>query len=191
MNLRQWKRQATSSLLIVILFFAISCTTTPVYNPSLPLAIIKPASTNEIRQFGNNININPYIEPYTLLRGKLFEFYILKIIINKRDTSKIDIDCDIYVDQNNRDAKAYSIKEFAALWDSISIYSEDTNPAGNEREHNIQRSCLPSFSFIESSGIHEYFIPIAGKFPMKRPIKILIRVSDANGEQYTYEDILQ
>jgi hypothetical protein len=155
------------------------------------MAEISQATVQEIRQFGVNTNSNPYLEPSTLLRGKIYAFHVLKLKLNVREKTRISIICDVYSAPSQNAAKAYASEEFSSLWEFASVYSDDTNPAGNARTTNIQRSCLPSYAFTETPGIHEYFIPIAGRHPMAKPVNIYIQVSSAGGENYEFREVLQ
>lgn len=168
-----------------------NCATVPGYDQNLALAEIRPATIQEIRQFGANTNSNPYLEPSTLLRGKIYEFHILKLKLNVKEKIRISIICDVFSDPGKNASKAYTAEEFSSLWEFASVYSDDTNPAGNARSTNIQRSCLPSYEFTETPGIHEYFIPIAGRYPMTKPVNIYIQVTNAGGESYEFREVLQ
>jgi len=52
------------------------------FDPSLPEVSLYKATESDIRQYGKNFSENPYMEPRTLVRGKLNEFFIVRVDFN-------------------------------------------------------------------------------------------------------------
>ncbi len=105
----------------VFSLLAISCASTPQNDPALPAIEITIASPDEIRQFGIKQGENPYLEPTSLLKGKLNEFLILKIHFNLMERSKVSIIAQSMKEDGSEAGRFYTAKDFAAFWDQRDI----------------------------------------------------------------------
>ncbi|MHB0896688.1 MAG: hypothetical protein ACYC1A_03955 [Spirochaetales bacterium] len=175
----------------VFSLLAISCASTPQNDPALPAIEITIASPDEIRQFGIKQGENPYLEPTSLLKGKLNEFLILKIHFNLMERSKVSIIAQSMKEDGSEAGRFYTAKDFAAFWDQRDIYTEDENPYGNTKLITIQRSCLPSLDFFQNSGARDYYLPLVSSYPIPRPAKIYVQVAPSSGESVVFNYLLE
>jgi len=179
-----------SPILITIIFATAmlisACATNSKFNPNQPQVTMSQAVQAELRQFGPNSDTNPYIEPRTLIRGKLNEFYIVRLALNLSSESQISILAEAKGPDGTETAKAMDMYAFEAYWDSVTYREPDNDAKIQTRIANIKRSCIPSFSFTASAGQGIYYIPFIGKNPMTRPSRIYVQVTVGNSEPIIY-----
>jgi hypothetical protein len=170
----------------------LSCaTTTRSYDATLPKVVISQASKESIKSFGTTFSDNPYIEPKTLLRGKLYEFYVLKVDFNLPDDLKVDIQ-SAFLDLDNKDAaKLFTQYEFVDFWENNTAIEPEKDSAKMRKITSINRSCVPSTSFIQEKGKSNLFIPYVSKYPIKRPANLNIKIFLGTGEEFSYNAILE
>lgn len=175
--------------LIVLLCGAIlitSCATTPAFNANKPPVSISQATQTELRQFGPNSDTNPFIEPRTLVRGKLNEFYLVRLELNLVSESPVSILAEAKGLDGTETAKALDMYAFEAYWDSVTYREPDNDAKIQSRITNIKRSCIPGFSFTVKAGQSIYYIPFVGKNPIPRPSRIYVQVTVGNAEPLIY-----
>ncbi|MCE5255310.1 MAG: hypothetical protein LLF89_00520 [Spirochaetaceae bacterium] len=172
------------SLLFINCFFA--CKTVPVTKDNSQVIQIEQASLQDIRAYGVSYEQNPYMEPKTLIRGKLNEFFVVKVTLNLPVRSVISVLADAKTADGTEAARPYTRDDFVAFWDNVIVQNEDSYKY-NQKITTIRRSCIPSFFFTEGAGQTVYFIPFVGKYPISRPAKIYVQVSvTGQGEPCTY-----
>ncbi len=186
---RMWSRKLfLVCVTAIVLFF--SCATRPSFDPSIPLLSIEKADAAVLSMFGSTFETNPYLEPKTLLRGKLNEFFVVKISFNLPKDSEVLITAEA-VDKDGRDAASaydrYALKDF---WEFAANFETD-NPKFQKKMIALEKSCIPGYSFHQKAGKAEYYMPFVGKNPLPRPSSFSIRVALASGESATYEFLLE
>lgn len=177
--------------IIVSCGIMISCATAPVYNPNLPLLVIDKAIKTDTQVYGRQFTTNPYLEPQTLLRGKLNEFYILKLQFNLPTNMLVSIITEITSKDGQEAAKAYDKNAFTDFWDINTMTYPDNDAKNQNRNTAIARSCIPAMSFTQRAGVNTLFLPIIGKNPIPRPAKIYIQVSVGSEVPYIYTATLE
>jgi len=149
------------------------------------------ASEKELLSYGNSFVENPYLEPRTLIRGKLNEFYIVKLSLNLPETSRVSIIAEAKKLDGSEAAKAYDQNTFIEFWDANTTVESTSGSEIQKKNSSITRSCIPAFSFTASAGQTEFLIPLVGKNPIPRPAKIYIQVSAGSGEPCVYTATLE
>jgi len=153
--------------------------------------IISKASDDDIKAYGRNFDENPYLEPRTLIRGKLNEFFIVKIQFNLPSESKISIIADATAKDGKEAARAYDTQGFIAFWES-NIFKDEDNDAQKQRKYtSIERSCVPSMNFSQRAGQNTLYLPIVGANPIPRPAKIYVQVATSSGESVVFSYLLE
>ena len=174
------------ALLIVTLS---GCKTAPKAKADVPVVQITKATTEEIKAYGSSYESNPYMEPRTLIRGKLNEFFVVKIVLNLPAKSKVSVLAEMKGPDGSSAARAYSKLDFATFWQNVIAQNED-DPKYNQKMTTIARSCIPGFDFTEGAGLTTYYLPFVGKNPIPRPSKVYVQVSvSGQGEPcvFTYD----
>lgn len=181
-----------SCFLIALLsmVFLASCSTVPEYNPSQPQVIIARAESGDFSRYGQSFESNPYLEPKTLLRGKLNEFFVAKLSFNLQQDSRITIIAEAKAPDGTNVATAYDRDGFSEFWTFVSGgNTEDKN--FNKKMNTIIQTCIPSMQFIQKAGQSTMYLPIVGKNPIPRPATIYIQVSNGSGEPTVFEYTLE
>ncbi len=166
--------------------FLASCATVPEYNPSLPQVIMARAESADFSRYGQSFESNPYLEPKTLLRGKLNEFFIVKLSLNLREESRIAIIAEAFAPDGTKVANSYDQDGFKDFW----TFAGGSNAEGknfNKQMNTIAQTCVPSMQFIQKAGQRTMFLPMVGKNPIPRPATIYIQVSTGSGEPTIFE----
>ncbi len=167
-----------------------SCATVNVYDPSIPSVAITRANSSDIARFGSSFEINPYLEPKTLLRGKLNEFVVMKVALNLQNDSRISVIADITTAADPKAAVANDKFAFTEYWNFFSGGDAETQMA-RKRLNTLDQTCIPALSFVQKAGKYTYYIPFVGNNPIPRPAKIYVQVSTGSGEPAVYTAMLE
>jgi len=178
-------------LAAIYIFLFTSCASLPHFDPDLPPVEIEPASDSDIKKFGIKPGENPYLEPISIIKKKLNEFYILKIRFNLSERTYISIHTESLKEDGSEAGRFYTAEQFLAFWEQREFYTEDNNPYGNSKIITIQRSCIPSLEFFQNPGISEYFLPLESKYPIPRPANIYIQISLGSREPIIFKYTLE
>ncbi|MEN6399403.1 MAG: hypothetical protein ABFC74_03365 [Rectinema sp.] len=175
---------------VVVLILTLSgCKTAPKAKADVPVVQITKASAEEIKEYGPSQESNPYMEPRTLLRGKLNEFFVVKIVLNLPAKSKVSVLAEMKGPDGSSSARAYTKLDFVTFWQNV-VAQDDNSPKYNQKMTTIARSCIPAFDFTEGAGLTTYYLPFVGKNPIPRPSKVYVQVSvNGQGEPsvFTYD----
>ena len=167
------------------------CASLPAYDTAKPHMALTAATEKELLAYGNSFVENPYLEPRTLLRGKLNEFYIVKLSLNLPEATRISVIADARKPDGSEAAKVYEQNTFIEFWDAVTAAESTAGSEIQKKNSSISRSCLPAFSFIANAGQSECYIPFVGKYPIPRPAKIYVQVSTGSGEPAVYTATLE
>ena len=178
-------------LALTALLAIVGCATGPSFDPSLPAVTLGRATESDIKAFGRNFYENPYMEPRTLIRGKLNEFFIVKIQFNLAEASRVLVLAEVLSPERKPVAKAYDSLGLEEFWKANTFKEEDNDAQNQRRLTAIQRSCLPAMDFTQRAGKTELFIPIVGANPIPRPSHIYIQVTAGQSEPVTYSFVLE
>ncbi len=165
------------------------CASAPAFDASKPLVSLSQATYQDLKKFGNNNDVNPYFEPSSLIRGKLNEFFIVKLSFNLPKEAEVSIIADAVQPDGQEAAKVYTLYNFIDFWD-VNTSREPNNDAKIQmRKTNIERSCVPSLQFKQGAGQNVLLLPFVGKNPIPRPAKIYVQVEVAGAEPavFTYD----
>lgn len=167
------------------------CVTKPSVDPLLPQISVTEASDTDIRAYGRNFNVNPYMEPKTTLRGKLNEFFIAKIQFNLETEARISIIGMALSSDGQEVARFYDAQGFKAYWDAITTREEDNDALIQRKLTSIDRSCIPATEFKQKAGQGFLYVPFVGKNPIPRPAIITIEVVSSIGNTVVYSYTLK
>ncbi|MEW6549762.1 MAG: hypothetical protein AB1407_09930 [Spirochaetota bacterium] len=168
-----------------------SCATASApYNPTIPKVAISKATEADIRAFGKNFSENPYLEPRTLARGKLNEFFILKLEFNLESKNSASLIASAKSPSGEEVAKTYYEQSFKDYWWANTIRDDDTGQWGRKMTA-IERACIPGFDFNRPAGRTTLFVPLVGKNPIPRPAVIYAQVALGTGEIVEYSFTLE
>jgi len=177
-------RSQVFAVLAVVAFAAIfsSCASVPTYDSSKPPVSLTQATYQDVRKFGNNNDVNPYFEPSSLIRGKLNEFFIVKLSFNLPKEAEVSIIADATQADGQEAAKVYTLYDFIDFWDINTTRQPDNDAKIQLRKTNIERSCVPALQFKQGAGQNVLFLPFIGKNPIPRPAKMYVQVEVAGTE---------
>ena len=167
------------------------CASLPAYDTDKPRLSLSKANEKELLAYGNSFVENPYLEPRTLIRGKLNEFHIVKLSLNLPEATRISIIAEAKKLDGSEAAKVYDQNTFAEFWDANTTVESTSGSEIQKKNSSISRSCIPAFSFTANAGQSEFYIPFVGRNPIPRPAKIYVQVSTGSGEPCVYTATLE
>lgn len=173
-----------------VLALASCATAGSAFDPTIPKIAISKAGEADIRAYGRNFSENPYMEPRTLARGKLNEFFILKLEFNLPAKSTVSLIVHAKSLKGEEVAKVYAEKEFKDFWWANTL-KEDDSGVWERKMTAIERVCLPGFDFGRPAGRTTLFVPLVGKNPIPRPAVIYAQVALGTGEIAEYSFTLE
>lgn len=176
----------------IILAFQ-SCATTIPYSKELPEVVIsRVKGESNILKIMRNPYTNPYIEPSTMMRGKLNEFYVVKIDFNLEQDTRIEIVAEMN-SMNDISAAAYPYdrEQFITYWEMFSSHDliED-NVEYTKKMNAIRSTCVPSFVFKQKAGRSTLYFPFIGKNPLPKPAKVFVQVYMNGQMSYEFSDVV-
>jgi hypothetical protein len=159
-----------------------SCATThEKQSPSNLTISIKESTSDDIKRVSADSAINPFLEPATLLRGKLNEFYTVIIDIETPEPIELDVIAtmvsgkDVYI-------PAYLKEDFLQFW---AIYDSHDSPSETlsvtKRNNLIQKYCLPGELMQLKKGNYIFYLPFVGPNPIPKPAEIYVQISGRDG----------
>jgi len=160
------------------------------FDPSLPEVSLYKATESDIRQYGKNFSENPYMEPRTLVRGKLNEFFIVRVYFNLPADTMVAILATATSPSGEEVARVYDIQGLKDFWWALTITDNDSG-LYDRNLTAIERSCIPSFDFKQRSGKRSLFIPFIGKNPIPRPATLSVQVVLDSGTTGQYSFTLE
>ncbi len=175
--------------IMVSLLFLGGCASTQAYDTSLPKIFIQRATIEEIKKFGTTFASNPYLEPATLLGGKKYEFFVVRIDLNLDKNESVEVDAFAQVPAGVPVPQVHTKNSLIEFWEFI---DEGAKLADFEkRKTTIEITAIPSTSFRESSGQHRYYLVFSGKYPIKKPVSYHVRVFLSSGESVSFSDTIE
>lgn len=172
--------------LLVLTFQA--CAHIPEYDSSYPQVAISAGDSQSLLQFGKDYSTNPFLEPRSLLRGKLNEFYIIRIHFNLQEESRVSILAEMSSKDGSSVASPYYRDYLKEYWE---IYAErgaaSANMAASTKRNVIDNYVPVSSVFIQKAGQTDLYLPMIGPNPIPRPANIYIQVSVNRGEPVLFE----
>jgi len=147
---------------------------------------VKKLNANEIQSI-SNWPINPYIEPGSIIRGKIDEFVVIRIEFKIEREMLISIFGDLK-DNDGKYIPIYYSEEFLTYWDQFRG-SNDRNSTQNfiKKQNLIKQTCIPGSQFKLRPGQYIYYLVFIGPYPIKKPARGRIDISTSFGE---YDSIL-
>jgi len=182
-----------SSKFLAIFFIAalsISCTSSPKYDISMPEITISQASEKELEKFGRNFYENPYLEPITLLGGKKYEFFVLRIDLNIKKETDIEIEARAEVPQGAATPRALARNQLTDFWELLSDDSVRVNQY-QKKKTTIDLTTCPDFRFRAKPGRKTYYLVFAGKYPIKKPVSYRINVYFNNEQIIAFDHTVE
>jgi len=178
------KRQIIILLGLAFFIFAFqSCSTTIPYSRELPEVTISHVMDQKDKlKIIRNPYINPYIEPSTTIRGKLNEFFVIKIDFNLEQDTRIEIVAEMnLVNDTSVVAYPYDREQFITYWEMFASHDlVEDNLEYTKKINTILRTCIPSYIFTQKAGRSTFYLPFIGKNPLSRPAKVSVQVYTSN-----------
>jgi hypothetical protein len=166
------------------------CATTSKFDPLLPQVSITKATQADIRAFGVSYIDNPYMEPRSLIRGKLNEFFVVKLDFNLPAEARVSIMAEAKTSGGIEAARARDSYSFVEFWDSMTVMETEKGAEFQRKVTAIERSCVSSFDFMLRAGKDTLFLPFTGPNPIQRPATIYVQVVVGKGEPVTFTEKL-
>ena len=186
--IRRSSKIATSIIFSLLIFILMSCVSNRAKNESVSQALsIKKIEHNEILNIAPLI-VNPYIEPASIIRGKLYEFMIIQLDITLPTEENISVIGELKLMSDNKTvANPYYREQFIEFYNNQ--FQHDTyaeNKYNTKMLNIISDTCLPSSNFTQKPGAKRYYLPFIGKNPIPRPSQIYVQVTVGNSEPVIY-----
>jgi len=179
--------------MLIALSILVSCATQPNEIPATYSVHVQKLDERAIHALQPNKDANPFVEPGSLLRGKLNEFIVYKIDISNDHSRTIRID-SIMQDKDLNYIDAYYADRLVEYWDQNSTRTTTekstlTNYA--KKVSLIKKIVVPYATIVLPPGKIEYYLVFVGPYPIKKPAKLQINVSTDEGEYNSFDFTLQ
>lgn len=181
-----------ASLFVVISVMS-SCATMKPYDPGEKSVAISLATEQELRRFGMNNLVNPYMDVKSILGGWLTDTTVIKISLNLPKETRVYITAEMKGKNGQPSASPYYRDALIDFWDQNTETDTDITVKKMyiEKVGSIRRTCLPGFTFIQKPGAEVYYLPFIGDHPISRPSTIYVQVSTGSGEPAVYTATLE
>jgi hypothetical protein len=128
---------------------------------------------------------DPLVLPYQWASGAIggkVEFIVAVVDFNLKEKSTISIEADARDKDGKFVADLYSIDQMKDFWNRRLHSTDETL---RPRLDYLDRYYLPSQNFSLNKGHRDYYLVLAGKMPIPRPITVGISVSVNGGDPQT------
>ncbi|MDH7483988.1 MAG: hypothetical protein QHH01_05110 [Spirochaetales bacterium] len=186
-RLLQLTAKAGCAMLLLLVLF--SCATTGTFRADQPKVRMVRAEQQELKQFGSTYARNPYLDPVTLLGGKKFEFYVIRLDLNLPGRTDIAITSQARTAASGEMLRLYTQSELQDLWELLDTTEDSAD--FETKKSTIGRTTLPAMDFTERAGSRSYYIVIGGKYPVRKPVEIEVTAYLSSGESFVFRDIWQ
>lgn len=162
-----------------------SCASAPmVVKPS---ASVRLMTVDELQSaYGYNFAVNPYLEPSSLIRGKPYEFSVLRIEIATSENAAVAVSAKVLGADGSALAEAKDLEQMKLLWDMWEGKDSDKN----RRLTSLERSYLPGPSFVQKPGSRVYYLVLTGKYPYPRPATVEVSLLVEGLDPVTFSQAL-
>ena len=169
-----------------------SCTTgNSRYDISIPPVIVEEARTEDIRYFGFNYDVNPYMEIKSLLRGWVTEIHIVKIQLNLPIESSIIVIAEMKDKNGKLVAQGMDETALTKFWEENTDRDLIDAEKYIKKISNIRRSAIPDYNFIQKPGRETYYIPFTKYRPTPRPVSIQVQIISERSEPVIFQKYLE
>lgn len=182
-----------ASILVIALSSLISCASQPEKVPAAYSVDVQKLDQEAILALQPNKDANPFVEPGSLLRGKVNEFVVYRIDISNDHRRTIRID-SIMQDRDQNYIDAYFADRLVEYWDQNSTRTstdKSTLTSYAKKISLIKKLVVPYATIPIGPGKSTYYLVFVGPYPIKRPAKAQIDVSTDDGEYNSFEFTLQ
>ncbi|MGB9686791.1 MAG: hypothetical protein ACPLYX_09880 [Rectinema subterraneum] len=183
----------TASFLLLAVSVLVSCSSQPKNVPATYAVDIQKLDQQAIFALQPNRDANPFVEPGSLLRGKINEFVVFRIDIFNNLSRTIRID-SIMQDRDQNYIDAYFADKLVEYWDQNSTRTSTdkaTLTSYAKKVSLIKKLVVPYATIPIEPGKSTYYLVFVGPYPIKRPAKAQIDVSTDDGEYNSFEFALQ
>jgi hypothetical protein len=149
------------------LLLAAGCASSP--SATAPSTSIRLATLEELKSaYGYSYDVNPYLEPSSIFRGKLTEFVVLRVDLNLSAPAKVLVAARVADKDGRIIAEPKDLYLMTLFWDMW----QTSDPNAEKRLTSLERSYLPGLTFEEKAGRHRYYLVLTGKYPLERPATV-------------------
>jgi len=182
-----------TSILLIALATLASCASQPEKLPATYSVDVQKLDQQAILALQPNKDANPFVEPGSILRGKVNEFVVYRIDISNDHSRTIRID-SIMQDRDQNYIDAYFADRLVEYWDQNSTRTstdKSTLTSYAKKISLIKKLVVPYATIPIKPGKTSYYLVFVGPNPIKRPAKAQIDVSTDDGEYNSFEFTLQ
>lgn len=178
-------------IILIVLGLVGSCVSQPKELPAAYSVNIHKLDEREILAIRSKRDANPFIEPGSLLKGKVNEFIVFQIDISIDQTRTIKID-SIMQDREKNYIEAYYPEQLIAYWDQFVTRTEKASLTSYAKKVSlIKKIVLPTDTLTLYSGEYTYYLVFIGPYPIKKPAQAQIDVSTSSGEYNSFKFTIQ
>lgn len=161
------KTTPTIVLLAVTMALCFSCASAPAITEA-SVSVRMPSDAELKSAYGYNFEVNPYLEPSSIIRGKPDEFIVLRIDLSLPAPAHVDVSARIVAPDGTVVAQPKDPEQMRLYWDMW----EGKDVDKTKRFTVLDRSYLPSFSLEARAGKTTYYVVLMGKNPLTRPGRV-------------------
>lgn len=181
----KFSRFAVSAALnTIIALIAFGCAGTPKVTNQVSKATVTIMDQSAIRQWGGyTFNENPYLAPEGLVRGKPFEFVVLKVDLTLIRPEMIEIQSRLVDSEGVAFAEPATLDDMKAFWEGWPVAEADAL----RRLDRLERSYSPGLASRATKGHTTWYLVYSLKNPIKRPSKVISRVFIGESLAHSFE----
>lgn len=131
-------------------------------------------------RFGVDQKLDPFIAPTGVLKGKPYDFVVLRLKTELVDKTYIQSLITAKDKDGNASLSLWSKSEFKEFWREW----ETSEAKTVNREALIEDFYFPGETFSAPKGRNEYYIVLIGKNPLNKPITVSIDVNASGLSPY-------
>jgi hypothetical protein len=174
------------SALLALCAISVSCSSVPPQGtaPQVSTHLLK---DSDLWLYGSDAEINPFIAPNTMIKGRPNEFVVLRLDVVLSQPTELSIAADVKSVDGVLQARLYSLGDMQSYW---SDWGDQSAYSSRERLSTLERYYLPNLDFVAPAGRRYYLVMLVGKYPIKRPASVSASVIVGSSQPQYFEATL-
>lgn len=184
MKIKRIVRMAGSIAVILSIMLAVSCATVGAKNEKVSTVKVSFMSQDAMKKEGGSTFVeNPYLVPEGMLKGKPYEFIVLKIDADLASGSVVEIQAAALNPDGKAAATLFSLDEMKSLWEAWPAAEADVL----RRADRLERTYMPGLITKAPRGNTTWYLVFVGKNPIMRPAKVSVKAFIGAGAPVSFE----
>ncbi len=164
---------ACAMAVLCALSLFVSCASSPGNAARISTVNVSMLSQDEVRHTGSGSTFteNPYLVPEGIVKGKPYEFIVLRVDFKLESATTVEIQAKTIDANGLSNVPLFGLEEMKSLWEAWPGKEADVL----RRSDALERTYMPALVQKSSRGSRTWYLVFVGKNPIPRPTKVAVK----------------